>query len=305
MMPASLTLTVPDACETIALAGGPYSNFAAVAAFLDATRDVTHRYCLGDIGGFGPLPDRTLDLIRGAGLACVQGNYDHAIGHGESDCGCGYIDPLDRHYAQVSYDYTERHTSADHKAWLRELPQQIRLEWRGQSLLLCHGSPDQVNEFVWASETPAAKIAEWLARHRVTGICATHSGLPWIRTVSGGGFWFNAGVLGRPAHEDSSRVFYGIVEFPHGAARPRPRLVELAYDPAPVAAAMRAEGLPEVFVESLLTGRWTTCANILPPFERLPRDRLLGCSGAVPGEPARDDARLAARPAEPVADLAD
>src|SRR4051812_31277367 len=90
------TLHVSDDCETIALAGGPYSNFGAVGAFLDQTAAITDRFCLGDIGGFGPLPDRTLELVRAAGLHCVQGNYDHSIGHGESDCGCGYVDPTDR-----------------------------------------------------------------------------------------------------------------------------------------------------------------------------------------------------------------
>ena len=267
------TILLPDDCETIALAGGPYSNFGAVAAFLDATAGIDHRFCLGDIGGFGPLPDRTLDLIRNAGIASVQGNYDHSIGHGETDCGCGYIDPLDRHYAQISYDYTYANTSARHKAWLRELPEQIELVWRGVRLLLCHGSPDQVNEFVWESETADATITGWLERFGVSGICATHSGLPWIRETAAG-FWFNIGVLGRPAHEDSARVFYGAIDFPRGAARPVPRLVALHYDPLPVAAAMRDEGLPEVFVESLLEGRWTTCANILPAAECAPRARF-------------------------------
>ncbi|MEO8133889.1 MAG: metallophosphoesterase [Betaproteobacteria bacterium] len=273
-MTDSLTVTLPDDCTTIALAGGPYSNFGAVGAFLHETSDIEARFCLGDIGGFGPLPDRTLDLIRDSGLVCLQGNYDHAIGHGENDCGCGYIDPLDRHYAQVSFDYTESRTSARHKEWLRALPQQILIRWRGHRLLLCHGSPVQVNEFVWESETPDATIAGWLDLHRVTGICATHSGLPWIREVPGRGFWFNTGVLGRPAHEDSPRVFYGRIDLPPDSNAPQPRLVELNYDPAPVAAAMRAEGLPEVFAESLLGGRWTTCCNILPATERVPRDRL-------------------------------
>ena len=281
------TVVIPDDCDTIALAGGPYSNFASVAAFLDATASIPHRFCLGDIGGFGPLPDRTLDLVRAAGLHCVQGNYDHSIGHGETDCGCGYVDPIDRHYAQVSYDYTFAHTADHHKAWLRELPSEIVVKWRDCRLLLCHGSPDQVNEFVWDSETGDAKIAGWLDSRQVDGICATHSGLPWIRKV-GNGFWFNVGVLGRPAHEDSARVFYGVIEFPRDAPRPTPRLVPLDYDAQPVAEAMRSEKLPDVFVESLIGGRWTTCANILPAAERMPRSRF-------PLRRSADDASRAAR----------
>jgi hypothetical protein len=54
-------------------------------------------------------------------------------------------------------------------------------------------------------------------------------------------------------------------------------LVPLDYDPTPVAAAMRAECLPEAFAESLLTGLWTTCSAVLPPRELAPADRLAPC----------------------------
>jgi hypothetical protein len=264
-------LRLPPACERIALCGGPYSNFAAVDAFLAATAGVP-RFCLGDLGGFGPHPDRTLDLVRGSGMTCVQGNYDHAVGHDERDCGCGYLDPEDRRTAQVSFDYTASRTSAHHKAWLRTLPPQLLVEWRDARLLLVHGSPDSVNAFVWESATDDATIDAWLARERVDGICATHSGLPWIRRTARG-FWCNVGVIGRPAHERSRRVGYALVDFPAPARTPRPALVPLDYDAAPVAAAMRAEGLPEAFALSLETGLWTTCSAILPEAERRPSDR--------------------------------
>lgn len=258
---------IPDACETIALCGGPYSNFAAVEAFLAATARIAQRFCLGDIGGFGPHPDRTLDIVRGSDLVCLRGNYDYAVGFGERDCGCGYVDPRDREYAQISYDYTAAHTSARHKGWLRDLPEAIELRWRGAKLLLCHGSPDRVSEFVWESETGDEAIDTWLGRYEVDGICATHSGLPWTRTTARG-FWCNVGVLGRPAHDGTSRVGYAAVHFPVDAGAPIPALIALEYDPAPVAAAMRAEGLPEAFAQSLERGVWTTCAAILPPAER-------------------------------------
>lgn len=266
------SLELPDACDAIALCGGPYSNFAAVDAFLAATAAIPQRFCLGDIGGFGPHPNRTLDLVRGSDLVCVQGNYDHAVGFGERDCGCGYVDPRDREYAQISYDYTAAHTSDLHKAWLRELPEQILLRWRGVSILLCHGSPDAMNGFVWNSETGDATIDAWLARDDATGICATHSGIPWIRATACG-FWCNVGVLGRPAHDGTPRVGYAVLRFPRGATAPVPELVPLDYDPAPVAAAMRAEGLPGAFAESLEHGLWTTCAAIMPPAERIVAER--------------------------------
>jgi hypothetical protein len=45
-------------------------------------------------------------------------------------------------------------------------------------------------------------------------------------------------------------------------------LLPLRYDHPGLAAEMRREGLPEEFVETLLTGWWTTCLEILPARER-------------------------------------
>lgn len=265
------TITLPDHCRSVGLCGGPYSNFAAVEAFVAATAGLP-RFCLGDLGGLGPHPDRTIAQVRTAGVICVQGNYDHAVGFDERDCGCGYVDPRDREFAQVAFDYTAANTSAANKAWLRKLPPQILIEWRGRRILLVHGSPDNVNEFVWESETGDAAIESWLAREQVDGICATHSGLPWVRRTSRG-FWCNVGVLGRPAHDGTPRVGYATLD--HDGDAIRPRLMPLDYDVAPVAAAMRAERLPEAFAESLERGLWTTCYNVLPEAERRPADRYL------------------------------
>ena len=44
-------------------------------------------------------------------------------------------------------------------------------------------------------------------------------------------------------------------------------LVELPYEHEQLAAEMREEGLPEEFVETILTGWWTTCLEIMPAKE--------------------------------------
>ena len=44
--------------------------------------------------------------------------------------------------------------------------------------------------------------------------------------------------------------------------------VPVAYDHEALAREMRSEELPEEFVETILTGWWTTCLEILPGKER-------------------------------------
>jgi hypothetical protein len=67
--------------------------------------------------------------------------------------------------------------------------------------------------------------------------------------------------------------------WPHGTSFPQPEIVPLSYDPQPVVAAMAVEGLPSEFQESLLTGIWTTCAEILPDEERQVRSRRYALDG--------------------------
>ncbi|MFN2383575.1 MAG: metallophosphoesterase, partial [Gemmatimonadota bacterium] len=147
----------------IACFGGVYSNHLALAATLDdaAATGANQVYCLGDLGAFGPHPDLTCAMIRDAGIPVVQGNYDHALGHDLDDCRCGYTDPRDNHFAALSYGYTYTCTASTHRAWMRTLPCEIRLPFGPHRVVLCHGSPRQMNEFLWDSTCPDQFLA-WL-----------------------------------------------------------------------------------------------------------------------------------------------
>src|SRR5438874_6178110 len=135
----------------IAIFGGVYSNHFALNALLNDVqrRGITRVYCLGDLGAFGPNPDKTCALLREAQMPIVQGNYDNSIGNDLADCQCGYTDPKDNYFARLSYDYTYRRTSPENKTWMRALPHEIRLPLDSKRVLLCHGSPRKTNEFVW------------------------------------------------------------------------------------------------------------------------------------------------------------
>src|SRR5581483_9464755 len=125
----------------LAVFGGIYSNYLAlVAALQDAQRrDVEACYCLGDLGAFGPYPDRVFPLLHRFDVGCIQGNYDHSIGNELADCRCGYTDPRDNYFAHISYDYTLAHTSPANRAWMKGLPAYRRIQFGRYRLFLCHG----------------------------------------------------------------------------------------------------------------------------------------------------------------------
>src|SRR5207237_2359736 len=187
-----------------------YSNYLALdTAVRDARqRGVDALYCLGDLGAFGPYPERVFPLLHEHGVQCLQGNYDHSIGNGLADCRCGYTDPRDNYFAQISYDYTLQHTSAANRAWLKELPPQRRLQLGQYRLLLCHGSPRRVNEFLWESTTPTHFLESLARQHEADVILATHTGIKWHRRLSGDRHIVNVGVLGRPENDGQTCVCY-------------------------------------------------------------------------------------------------
>jgi predicted phosphodiesterase len=286
------------AYSRVALFGGVYNNHLALAA---AIRDAKSRgcqqlFCLGDLGAFGPNPDKVFPLLIDDRVQTMQGNYDHSIGNDLPDCQCGYTDPADNYYARLSYQYTYRNTSPHWRPWLAALPKQIRFELTKESpiancelpigrraapassnpqsgidhrqsieVLCCHGSPRKTNEFLWESTTPTHLLEKFADDYRADVIVVTHTGLPWTRRLANGRLFVNCGVLGRPANDGTTKVGYSILD----AGVPElATYVPLDYDHQALAAEMKSQDLPAPFVETILTGWWTTCLEILPARER-------------------------------------
>jgi predicted phosphodiesterase len=253
--------------QRIAVFGGIYSNYLALAAALaDAqARGAEAIYCLGDLGAFGPHPDRVFPLLRDHNVHCIQGNYDHSIGNGLADCQCGYTDPRDNHFARLSYAYTFGNTSPAHRAWMKDLPPQLRLALGRYRLLLCHGSPRRTNEFLWESTTSTHFLDHLLREYDADVLLATHTGIKWRRDLPGDRHFVNVGVLGRPENDGTTNVWYALL-----TADPALTVdfIPVAYDHEQLAAGMQDERLPAEFIDTIRTGWWTTCLEVLPAKER-------------------------------------
>ncbi|MGH7475918.1 MAG: metallophosphoesterase family protein [Longimicrobiales bacterium] len=258
--------------QRIAVFGGVYSNYLALERCLEDAhvRGAEAIYCLGDLGGCGPFPERVFPLLIDADVQVVQGNYDHSIGHDRDDCACGYTDPLDNYFARVSYEYTQRQTPVRWKPWLRSLPPSRRVRLGRYQLHLCHGSPRRTNEFVWESTASTAFLDRLVEQARADVAIGTHTGLHWARRLPGrpgpDRWWINAGAIGRPANDGGTHVWYTLLDA--SQAELSVQFVPLDYDHERLAAEIEAESLPAEFAETVRTGWWTTCLEVLPMKER-------------------------------------
>lgn len=254
--------------ERVAVFGGVYSNHLALAAALDDARalGVDLMVCLGDLGAFGPCPNKTIELLRDSEVHVMRGNYDDSIGRGLDDCQCGYTDPRDNHYARLSYQYTFNNTAPEHRAWMSGLPSGFRFTLGELSVLAAHGSPRQMNEFLWQSATPTHFLEKLTREYEADLLLGTHTGIHWERRLTDGRRYVNCGALGRPANDGRQEVWYAVVEAHRRDSEVTFRPV--SYDTAALASEMTAEGLPAEFIETIETGWWTTCLEVLPGKER-------------------------------------
>ena len=77
----------------------------------------------------------------------------------------------------------------------------------------------------------------------------------------------NVGVLGRPENDGRTAVWYTLLEA-HAATDLQVKFVPVEYDYQRLARQMQAEGLPDEFIETIVTGWWSTCLEVLPAKER-------------------------------------
>lgn len=205
-------------------------------------------YCLGDLVGYGAFPNEVVSFVREAGIPTVMGNYDEGVGFDMNDCGCAYRDQASRDHGQVSLMWSHQQTTDENKAYLRSLQMQIRLEERRPRLLLVHGSPRKINEYMFEDRPEAyfQRIAK-LAGTDVLFFGHTH--LPYQKKV-GRTLFVNTGSVGKPKDGDP-RAGYVMAEIGRKVILDFRRI---PYDVSAAADAVRQSSLPGIFADQLEAG---------------------------------------------------
>jgi predicted phosphodiesterase len=243
-----------------ALISDIHSNLPALSAVLtdvEARADIDATYHLGDLVGYAPWPNETVELIRSRGIAGVAGNYDSTVATDYKHCGCKYEDPRQEELSHLSYGWTRKHINAESKRFLGSLP--FRLDVRpfgghgsGPTLVLVHGTPT-LNTLYWTEDRPEAfctRMAEMAGSREGDVIAFGHTHLPYHRQV-GGVHLVNTGSVGR-AKDGDWRAGYALVAFE--ADNVNVEFVRVPYDVEAAAKAIRASDLPAEFARFLETG---------------------------------------------------
>jgi putative phosphoesterase len=236
----------------IAILSDLHGNRAATEAVLNAieAEALDAVYCLGDLVGYGAFPNETIAMIRERAIPTIMGNYDDGTGFDRDDCGCAYRNADEQERGQQSILWTRAQVTADNKAFLRALAPEIRFEAEGVRVLLVHGSPRRMNEYLY--EDRDLRSLERIAEGAECDLLIFgHTHIPWSKAIAGVRM-VNAGSVGKPKDGDPRATWVLIT-----LNRDQPIRIEFrreAYDIAAMAAAIRAaDGLPDQFALDIET----------------------------------------------------
>ena len=256
----------------IALFSDIHANLPALEACFEdiEKRQPDQIFCLGDLVGYNIWPNEVIRFIRQRGIPTIAGNYDFGIGRSSDDCGCAYKTEEEKANGAVSIAYTNQIVQAAERQYLRELPKHIRIELEMQSgepisLLLVHGSPRKINEYLF-EDREAASMLRILEGAQADILCFGHTHKPYHRVLNSGTdsepyfrHAINIGSVGKPKDGDP-RGGYVLLELDDKSRLGneksiRVEFVRFEYDVEKAARAVAESPLPDAYSMALRLGK--------------------------------------------------
>jgi putative phosphoesterase len=251
----------------IALFSDVHANLPALEAVL---ADIDRRqpdavYCLGDLVGYAPWPNEVVAEIRRRRIPTIAGNYDEGVGLASDNCGCAYKTDADKDLGAQSIAFTNELVKAEERAYLRGLPRHLRIDFGGKEgmikLLLVHGSPRKINEYLFA-DRPEDSLLRILEQADADVLFFGHTHKPFHRQLASGSgsdtryrHAVNIGSVGKPKDGDP-RACYVLLTVDGESSLADPEsigveFVRVAYDVEQAARAVEESPLPDAYADML------------------------------------------------------
>lgn len=235
----------------IAVFSDIHANLPALQSVLEDMdrHGLEKRYCLGDLVGYGTFPNEVIELIRGRNIPTIMGNYDQGVGNSSDECGCAYKTAEEEALGKRSISWTNAHTSDENKAFLRSLLPQIPLQLSELRVVLAHGSPRRINEYLYV-DRPDSGLERILDGVDADVLVVGHTHKPYHRVLPSGRHVINDGSVGKPKDGDT-RAAYIILEAEGRDLRVE--FVRVPYDIERTATAIEASEMPAEYAGMLRT----------------------------------------------------
>jgi len=251
------------------LFGGVYSNLQALEKLISIAEEagVKPENCIstGDLTGYCAQPEETIQLFQKWGALSIAGNVELQLASDSEDCGCdfkagGRCDD----FSKMWFPYTKGHLSQQSLDWMTQIPEYISFEYGTKKVTVVHGNYGNTSEFVFKSNATESK-ERCFNETKSDIIIAGHCGLPFHQSIKDQ-LWLNPGVIGMPANDGTTRVWYMLLDVIDGEVTYTHRSFE--YDAEAAQKLMYKNHLPEAYGDTLTSGIWDNM-EILPEIEKM------------------------------------
>lgn len=148
----------------------------------------------GDIIGYNPYPNETVELFKKNRIISILGNHDRALNTGDiSD-----FNP----YAAAALVWTKMNMSPENLQYFLELKNRESISLNNKRIVLIHGSPRDVDEYIY----PENASAHFLASAKADILVLGHTHVQFKKGFSLG-ILINPGSVGQPRDENPDAAF--------------------------------------------------------------------------------------------------
>lgn len=199
----------------IALFSDVHANLPALESFFEdlEKREIDSIYCLGDLVGYNICPNEVIEEIKKRNIPTIAGNYDFGIGRRSNDCGCAYKTDEEKTNGAVSISFTNEIINDKNRQYLRTLPAHLKIEFKLNNdqlnLLLVHGSPRKINEYLF-EDRPEKSLLRIMEQADADILCFGHTHKPYHRILNSNNenqvryrHAINLGSIGKPKDKDN------------------------------------------------------------------------------------------------------
>ena len=233
----------------IGLIADVHANLPALEAVLAdyAARGIETIWNLGDFVGYGAFPEEVVQLLSQKAAINIIGNYDLKVLQFPQKSKKWRYSKHPIKYLAFQWAYENLSQTA--RDYLSELPEEVRLEVEGWSILLTHASPYS-NEEPITLQTPRKRFIELAKMAKADIVLFGHSHQPFSLKVDK--VWFiNPGSVGRPDDGDP-RASFAVLQIEPGLITCEHYRIE--YDLEKATSRIMELNLPEAFAEMVIQG---------------------------------------------------
>ncbi|MDO8727655.1 MAG: metallophosphoesterase family protein [Candidatus Methanoperedens sp.] len=223
----------------IGLISDVHSNAVALKAVLEELDVLGVKIILhaGDIVGYNPYPDETIELFKKKKIVSILGNHDRVFMTGDTS----YLGS----YATAAMEWTRNAASRDSLNYIMRLKDELTIDTKSEMIVLFHEGPKNFPEYIFPEDVTPDLLSNINGDILVLG----HTHIPFIMDYGTRGLVVNPGSVGQP-RDGNPDASFAVLD----TVTREVKLKRTKYDVEKVIRDMLTAHLPERLAYRLRTG---------------------------------------------------